>query len=99
MRPTPKQAMIGESDGNRMTGRTTKCSMSLRLQNMKTQIFVMPAWIAGIHRFHINQVRTDASGNIHVNLDSSTPCWNDAREGPLLNVTEALRPLFQRRGI
>ena len=57
--------------------------------------FVMPAWIAGI------QVRKDASGNIHVNLDSSTPCWNDAREGPLLNVTEALRspnPFFQRGG-
>jgi hypothetical protein len=41
---------------------------------MKTQIFVMPAWIAGI------QVRLDASGDIHVNLDSSTPCWNDAVE-------------------
>ena len=38
---------------------------------------VMPAWIAGI------QVRKDASGNIRVNLDSSTPCWNDAIEGPL----------------
>ena len=38
---------------------------------MKTQFFVMPAWIAGI------QVRVDASGDIHVNLDSSTPCWND----------------------
>ena len=23
----------------------------------------------------------DASGNIHVNLDSSTPCWNDAIQG------------------
>jgi len=32
----------------------------------------MPAWIAGI------QVCKDASGNIHVNLDSGTPCWNDA---------------------
>ena len=33
------------------------------------QIIVMPAWIAGI------QVRKDASGNIHVNLDSSfVPC-------------------------
>ncbi len=26
----------------------------------------MPAWMAGIH----HQVRKDASGNIHVNLDS-----------------------------
>jgi hypothetical protein len=42
---------------------------------MKMQIFVMPAWIAGI------QVRKDVSGDIHVNLDSSTPCWNDAIEG------------------
>jgi hypothetical protein len=41
----------------------------------------MPAWIAGI------QVRKDASGNIRVNLDSSTPCWNDAIERLLLNVT------------
>jgi hypothetical protein len=36
--------------------------------------FVMPAWIAGI------QVRKDAFGDNHVNLDSSTPCWNDAIE-------------------
>jgi hypothetical protein len=27
----------------------------------------------------------DASGDIHVNLDSSTPCWNDAVEGFCLN--------------
>jgi hypothetical protein len=32
-----------------------------RLQNLKMQIFVMPAWIDGI------QVRKDASGNIHGN--------------------------------
>ena len=40
-----------------------------------------------------------ASGNIHVNLDSSTPCWNDAIEGvagqelqrrAMLKLTEAL---------
>jgi hypothetical protein len=37
---------------------------------------VMPVWIAGIH-----QVRKDASGNIHVNLGSSTPCWNDESNG------------------
>jgi len=42
----------------------------------------MPAWMAGI------QVRKDASGNIHVNLDSSTPCWNDGIERRLLEVTE-----------
>ena len=43
-----------------------------RLQNLKMQIFVMPAWTAGI------QARKDAYGDIRVNLDSSTPCWNDA---------------------
>jgi hypothetical protein len=32
------------------------------LQNLKMQIFVVPAWIAGI------QIRKDASANIHVNL-------------------------------
>ena len=36
--------------------------------------FVMPAWIAGI------QARKDASGDIHVNLDFTTPCWNDVIE-------------------
>ena len=37
----------------------------------KLSHYVMPAWIAGI------QVRKDAFGDIHVRLDSSTPCWND----------------------
>jgi hypothetical protein len=46
---------------------------------MKKPILVMPAWIAGI------QVRVDASGDIHVSLDSSTPCWNDAVEAYCLN--------------
>jgi len=49
---------------------------------MKMQFFVMPAWIASI------QVRKDASGNIHVSLDSSTPCWNDAIEGVLHELTK-----------
>jgi hypothetical protein len=44
---------------------------------MKMQIFVMPVWIAGI--------RKDASGNIHVNLDSSTPCRNDATKAFCMN--------------
>jgi hypothetical protein len=35
----------------------------------------MPAWMAGI------QFRKDASGDIPVALDSSTPCWNDGIEG------------------
>src|SRR5262249_23020154 len=42
---------------------------------MKIQIFVMPARIAGI------QGRKDAYGDIHVRLDSSTPCWNETIEG------------------
>jgi len=59
---------------------------------MKNSNFVMPAWIAGI------QIRKDASGNIHVNLYYSAPCWNDGIDGPLLEVTEApLFPYFQRR--
>jgi hypothetical protein len=53
---------------------------------MKIKIFVMPAWIAGI------QVCKDASGNIHVNLDSSAPCWNDAIEGFCLKLIEAPPP-------
>ena len=52
---------------------------------MKMQIFVMPARIAGI------QVREDASGNVHVNLDSSTPCWNDQSRG-LIELTEPPPP-------
>jgi hypothetical protein len=43
---------------------------------------VMPAWIAGI------QARKDAPRNIHVDLDSSPPCWNDAVEGAVLKLTE-----------
>jgi hypothetical protein len=50
-----------------------------RPQKMKNPIFVMPARIAGI------QARKEASGDIHVNLDSSTPCWNDAIDGFCLN--------------
>ena len=50
----------------------------------------MPAWIAGI------QVRKDASGNIHVNLDSSAPCWNDAIEETPLEVTEVHLLVFSK---
>jgi hypothetical protein len=57
--------------------------MSVRcLKNMEMPILLMPAWIAGM-RF------AGCLGDIHVNLDSSTPCWNDAMEGLLLKVTEA----------
>jgi hypothetical protein len=38
---------------------------------MKMQIFVMPAWMAGI------QARKDVSGQIHVNLGPGTPCRDD----------------------
>jgi hypothetical protein len=37
-----------------------------------------------------------ASGDVHVNLDSSTPCWNDAIEGALLKLTGPLRPVFSK---
>jgi hypothetical protein len=53
----------------------------------------MPAWIAGI------QVRKDASGNIHFNLDSSTPCWNDAIEVFYLNPQECLRFVFSKESM
>ena len=49
----------------------------------------MPAWIAGI------QVRKDASGDVHVNLDSSFPCWNDELRA-LLEVTEVLPAGFSK---
>jgi hypothetical protein len=49
-----------------------------RRQFIKPLNSVMPAWIAGIYR-------KDASGDIHVGLHSSTPCWNDAIEGFYLN--------------
>jgi hypothetical protein len=29
--------------------------------------------------------RKDASGDIHVDLDSSTPCWNDGIDGLCFN--------------
>jgi hypothetical protein len=54
--------------------------MSLRsLTENKNVDLVMPAWIAGI------QFRKEASEDIRVDLDSSTPCWNDAIGGALLN--------------
>lgn len=57
---------------------------------MKMPIFVMPAWIAGI------QARKDASGNIHVNLDSSTPCWNDVIVGFYLELTKSPPRVFSK---
>jgi len=51
----------------------------------------MPAWIAGIH-----QVRKEASGDIHVSLDSSIPCWNDQLKRSA-KLTGTPRPYFQRK--
>ena len=48
--------------------------------------FVMPAWIAGI------QIRKDACGDIRVDLDSSTPCGNDAIKEALFEVAEVPSP-------
>jgi hypothetical protein len=39
------------------------------------QSFVMPAWMAGIQ---LARMRPETS---MLNLDSSTPCWNDVIEG------------------
>jgi hypothetical protein len=49
----------------------------------------MPAWIADI------QARKDASGDIHVKLDSSAPCWNDAIVG-CAELTEVLLLEFSK---
>jgi len=51
----------------------------------------MPGMEAGI------QFRRDASGNVHVNLDSNTPCWNDAI-GERLELIQALPTLFSKKG-
>jgi hypothetical protein len=49
----------------------------------------MPARIAGI------QGRKDASDDIHVGLDSSAPCWNDAIERLCFKLSESpLRDIF-----
>jgi len=40
----------------------------------------------------------DASGDIHVGLDSSTPCWNDAIRGVVLKMTEAFSTLRVFKG-
>jgi hypothetical protein len=37
----------------------------------------------------------DASGDIRVGLDSSSPCWNDVIE-PVLELTEALQAEFSK---
>jgi hypothetical protein len=58
-------------------------------RELKMRIIVMPAWIAGIH------ARKDASGDIHVTLDSSTPCWNDPVERFYLELTEPLSVFFK----
>ena len=53
-------------------------SVRSRTENENVDL-VMPAWIGGI------QFRKDAFEDIRVDLDSSTPCWNDAIGGALLN--------------
>jgi hypothetical protein len=45
------------------------------------------------------QIRKDASGNVHVDLDSSTPCWNDAIEWTLLEVTDVPPPRIYKGAI
>jgi hypothetical protein len=55
------------------------------------QMIVMPSWIACIQLLSDN-----FRENIHVNLDSSIPYWNDAIGGFLLQLT-GLYTVFQRR--
>jgi len=50
----------------------------------------MPAWIAGI------QVCKDASGDIHVDLDFSPPCWNDGIEGRSIKLSATRSPTFSK---
>jgi len=52
--------------------------------------FIMAASTAGI------QVRKDTSGDIRVDPDSSTPCWNDATAVALLELTEVRPPIFSK---
>jgi hypothetical protein len=69
--------------------------MSLRLPAEHAKEFsVIPARIAG------SQTRRDASEDIHVNLDSSTPYWNDEIADSLHKSTEGfLADFFKvRRG-
>ncbi len=54
-------------------------------------VFVMPAWLAGI------QVCMDASEDVHVDLDSSPPCWNDGIGGLFFNRAKLIYSYFQRR--
>src|ERR1700757_3209706 len=51
--------------------------------------FVMPAWIAGI------QVCMDASGDVHVDPDSSPPCWNDGIGGLFFNRAKLIYSFFK----
>jgi hypothetical protein len=57
---------------------------------MKVQIFVLPAWIAGI------QARKDASGDIHVNLIPALHAGM-TQSRVVLELTEVLSsPCFRR---
>jgi hypothetical protein len=60
------------------------------LSPLSLEITVMPAWMAGI------QARKDASGNVHVNLDSSAPCWNDVIER-FFNCPRPLQTVFSTK--
>ena len=63
--------------------------MSLRLPaEHDTEFSVIPARIAG------SQTRRDASEDIHVNLDSSNPCWKDEIADFVHKSTEAFLAEF-----
>ena len=50
--------------------------------------------LAGMDRRHPGS--QDASGDIHVGLDSSTPCWNDAIEDLYQRLTETSTRVFSK---
>jgi hypothetical protein len=74
---------------------TRKCDLhhevihELALTHSEKAAFVMPAWIAGI------QVCMDASGDVHVDLDSSPSCWNDGIGGLFFNRAKLIYSFFK----
>ena len=80
--------------GSTITSFVANSFMSLRSSTENESVdLVMPAWIAGI------QVCKDAYGDIHVDLDSSVPCWNDAIGRALLNDQSSSCLIFIGAGL
>jgi len=52
------------------------------------------SFMAGMDGRHPS--RKDAYGDVHVGLDSSAQCWNDAIGGPLLRMSEIALAIFSK---